>query len=132
VRVREIFMFLLCALVDRPVPTEVGAMVQGCLASILGSAHHFMHAPFRDEWTVGFLHAVSQFVKVRRGWEYGRPRAVLAPALDLLRNLYEPFLVLAQACGLIRIFRTRLTSSSESILSSVISWSIGCIPPLHR
>jgi hypothetical protein len=57
---------------------------------------------------------------------------VLALSLDLLSNLHEPFLVLAQACGLIRIFMTRLISSSESILSVAISWYIGCIPPLHR
>jgi hypothetical protein len=132
VQIRETFMFRLCALVDRPVPAAVGAMVQGCLASILGSAHHFMHAPFRDEWPVGFLHAGSKFVKWRRSWAHGRPRAGLAPALDLLSNLHQPFVVLGQACGLIRIFRTRFISSSESILSAAISSSISCIPPLHR
>jgi hypothetical protein len=64
--VREIFMFRPRALVDRSVPAAVGAMVQGCLASILGSAQHFMHALFRDKWMVWFLHAGSQFVKRRR------------------------------------------------------------------
>jgi hypothetical protein len=132
VRVRETFMFRVCALVDRPMPAAVVAMVQGCLSCILRSTRHFMHASFRDVWTVGFPHAVSQFVTWRRSWAYGRSRAVLAPALDLLNNLHEPFLVLAQACGLIRIFIMRLISSCESILSAEISWSIGSIPPLHR
>jgi hypothetical protein len=120
-RVRKTFMSLLCALVDQPVPAAVGAMVQGCVASILGSAHRFTHASFRDEWTVGFLHAVLQFVKRCRGWAYGRQRAVLEPALDLLSNLREPFLVLVQACRPIRIFMTGLIFSSESILSVAIS-----------
>jgi hypothetical protein len=121
VRVRETFMFWLCALVDRPVPAAVGAMVQGCVTSIRGSVHHVLHAPFLDEWTVGFLLAGSQFVKWWRSRAYGRPRAVLAPALDLLSNLHEPLLVLAQVCGLIRIFMTRLISRSESIISAAIS-----------
>jgi hypothetical protein len=115
VRVCETFMFLLYALVDRPVPGAVGAMVQGCLASILGSARRFMHGQFLDGWTVGFLHAGSQFVKWRRSWAYWRPRAVLAPGLGLLSNLHEHFVVLAQTCRLIRIFMTRLIFSSESI-----------------
>jgi hypothetical protein len=72
VRVGETFIFLLCALVDRPVPVVMDVMVQGCLASLLGIAHHFMHASFRDEWTVGFLYAVSQFVKRQRSWAHGR------------------------------------------------------------
>jgi hypothetical protein len=88
VRVRETFIFLLCVLLDRPVPAA-GAMVQGCLASILGSAHHFPHGPFRDEWTVEFLHIVSQFVKRQRSWAYGRPRVVLASALAHLSNLHD-------------------------------------------
>jgi hypothetical protein len=47
---------------------------------------------------------------------YGRPRAVLGPALEHLSNLHDHFLVLAQVCGLIRLFMTRLISRSKSIL----------------
>jgi hypothetical protein len=63
VRVRETFTFLQCAFIDRPVPAAASAMVQGCLLSILASAHHFTHSSFRGEWMIGFLHAMSQFVK---------------------------------------------------------------------
>jgi hypothetical protein len=101
VRVGETFIFLLCALVDRPVPAAMDVMVQGCRASLLGIAHHFMHASLRGEWTIGLLYAVAQFVKQQRSWAYGRSRAVLAPALKHLSNPQEHFLVLAQTCSLI-------------------------------
>jgi hypothetical protein len=52
--------------------------------------------------------------------------------LDLLNNLRESFLILSQACSLIRIFMTRLISSCQSILSAEISWSIVSILPLRR
>jgi hypothetical protein len=120
VRIRETFIFLLCALVDRQVPAAVGAMAQGCVASILGSAHHFTHGPLRDEWTIGFLHAGSQFMKRQWSWAWGPPRAVLASALKYLSSLHDHFIILAQVCGLIMLFIAPLISRSESILSAGI------------
>jgi hypothetical protein len=119
-RARETFIFLLCALLDRQIPAAVGAMVQGYLERILGSAHQFTHRPFRDEWTVGFLPAVSQFVKRQRSWEYGQPWAVLASPLEHLSNLYDYSIVLAQVRARIWLVITRLISRYESILWAAI------------
>jgi hypothetical protein len=119
-RVRETLIFLLCALVDRQVPTAVGPMVQVCLASILGSAHYFMHGPFRDECAVGCLHAVSQFVRRQQSWAYAPTWAVLASALRHFSNLHNHFIVLVHVCGLIWLFIARSISRSESILLAAI------------